>query len=301
MCFSATIPASLQDVLQSALKPRYTNVDCTGGDEGDTHDPSKVPQSYILSSLEDMNRRVCELITSELVANPKDFKVIVFLPTARQAQFISELLDKWTNGPSLPFGKKIDVLEIHSRKSMGHRTKVSAKFRTASNGLLVSSDVSARGVDYPDVSFVLQVGLPASREQYVHRLGRTGRAGKSGRGVLLLHDFEQSFLKNLKDFNVKAEPTPTLPDTVGLESVEKAVNSVPSLTKEQTYQAWLGYYNSNTYLFNRDKSVLVQTANHMSQVQLGLREPPELLKKTIGKMGLKGVPGIRIGKPKPRQ
>ena len=56
----------------------------------------------------------------------------------------------------------------------------------------MASDVAARGVDYPDVSLVLQLGAPETREQYVHRTGRTGRAGKTGRAVLLLSDWEES-------------------------------------------------------------------------------------------------------------
>ena len=51
-------------------------------------------------------------------------------------------------------------MEIHSRKSQSHRTKVSDQFRGSSCGVLVSSDVSARGVDYPDVTLVIQVGHP---------------------------------------------------------------------------------------------------------------------------------------------
>lgn len=124
------------------------------------------------------------------------------------------------------------------------REKASNEFRTARSAILFSSDVSARGVDYPDVTLVLQVrglggcwrvgacgprrvgralvpdsttiltppapppaptppacpqvGVPSSREQYIHRLGRTARAGRAGRGVLLLMPEEQHFLRQLK-------------------------------------------------------------------------------------------------------
>lgn len=55
----------------------------------------------------------------------------------------------------------------------------------------------------PKCSFCLQVGLPSSREQYIHRVGRTARAGKKGEAMLLLQDFEQVFLRNLKGLPVK--------------------------------------------------------------------------------------------------
>ena len=66
---------------------------------------------------------------------------------------------------------------LHSRKSQSYRTKASSAFRDAKTAVLIASDVAARGVDYPDVSLVVQLGAPDNREQYVHRTGRTGRAG----------------------------------------------------------------------------------------------------------------------------
>jgi len=64
------------------------------------------------------------------------------------------------------------------------------------SSILVTSDVSARGVDYPGVSRVIQVGIPGSTDQYVHRIGRTGRAGSTtqGRGDLILLPWECGFV-----------------------------------------------------------------------------------------------------------
>ena len=79
---------------------------------------------------------------------------------------------------------------------------------------MFTSDVTARGMDYPDVSQVIQVGIPSDKAQYVHRIGRTGRElhkkGKDGKGILLLSDQEQMFLKavskNQKDLPIKERP-----------------------------------------------------------------------------------------------
>merc|ERR1712127_605149 len=87
-------------------------------------------------------------------------------------------------------GLNVPVIEIHSKKSQSFRNKSSDAFRKAKRAVLFTSDVSARGVDYPDVTHVIQVGLPESRDQYIHRLGRTGRAGKKGEGIVLLAPFE---------------------------------------------------------------------------------------------------------------
>ena len=83
------------------------------------------------------------------------------------------------------------------------RTEESERFRAASRGMLFTSDVSSRGLDYPGVTHVVQLGAAHSRAEYIHRLGRTGRAGAEGHSLLLLHDFERNFLEQLKDLDIK--------------------------------------------------------------------------------------------------
>ncbi len=127
-----------------------------------------------------------------------NYKVMVFLPTARQTGYLATLFNS----------VGVEVMEIHSRKSQAVRTKTSDQFRAAKRGIMFSSDVTARGMDYPDVTLVLQMGL-TTREQYVHRLGRTARAGKEGAGLLVCAPFELSTLQHeLNDMPVKTVPIP---------------------------------------------------------------------------------------------
>ena len=137
------------------------------------------------------------LTTPPLTTPPLTAQVCIFLTTARLTQLYAELF----NGLGVS-----GVLEIHSRKSQPQRTRVAERFRAASRMLLFTSDVSARGMDYPDVTAVVQVGLPSDKAQYVHRLGRTARAGKAGGGHLLLADFERFFLNSLRDLPVQTRP-----------------------------------------------------------------------------------------------
>jgi ATP-dependent RNA helicase MSS116 len=121
---------------------------------------------------------------------------LAFFPTARLVGYFAELVNdgiRKRNAKSFP-----EIVEIHSRKSQANRNKASDKFRAAKFAILFTSDVSARGVDYPGVTTVIQFGLPDSREQYIHRLGRTRRAGKAGKGWLVLADYERTFLRELK-------------------------------------------------------------------------------------------------------
>ncbi|MFS8024069.1 putative RNA helicase [Helianthus anomalus] len=136
----------------------------------------------------------------------------------------------------------------------------------------------------------LHVGLPADKAQYIHRLGRTGRKGKEGEGVLILAPWEQFFLSTIKDLPIsKREPPLVDPDTK--KKVEKAMCNVDMKNKESAYQAWLGYYNSNKTIA-KDKYRLVELANEFSR-SMGLDNPPAIPKLVLGKMGLKNIPGLR--------
>ncbi|KAL9253560.1 DEAD-box ATP-dependent RNA helicase 31-like protein [Drosera capensis] len=145
----------------------------------------------------------------------------------------------------------------------GRRTRVSDEFRKSKGLILVTSDVSARGVAYPDVTLVIQLGVPSDREQYIHRLGRTGRKGKEGQGILLLAPWEESFLSSIKDLSITKAPVPSIdPDVT--KQVERALAKVDMKEKERAYQAWLGYCNSSKVV-GRDKFRLVELANEFSR------------------------------------
>ena len=149
---------------------------------------------------------------------------------------------------------------------------------------MMSSDVTARGMDFPDVTFVIQIGLPSSREQYVHRLGRTGRAGKSGEGLLILADFEKYILRSMKDLPLQLAEASVDPNAA--DRITRALQKVDSKTKDQAYVAWMGFYNSSTGKMGWSKNDLVHAANRTHDV-LGCRGLPGVLAKTVGMMGLR--------------
>jgi ATP-dependent RNA helicase MSS116 len=184
----------------------------------------------------------------------------------------------------------------HRSKSQSKRDATAAAFRAAPAAVLCSSDVSARGVDYPDVTLVLQVGPPANREQYIHRLGRTGRAGKRGRGLLMLTPYE-TFVLRLLDGLPLADATASVaapPDAAMAAAVAAAVERVSEDTRGMAYQAWLGYYNGLCKPLRWSKEELVARANAHAAAVFGLPSPPGIEAKTIAKMGLKGISGLKI-------
>jgi ATP-dependent RNA helicase MSS116 len=158
LLFSATIPASVHEIAKAALRTGFEYVDTVGEDADQTH--VHVQQELAVMNLEDQIPSILSILMREM--SVPNFKIIVFFTTARLTGYMARLFQEL----------KLNVLEIHSRKSQSQRTKCSDEFRDGKNLILFSSDVSARGMDYPDITFVLQVGL-TEREQYIHRLGRT--------------------------------------------------------------------------------------------------------------------------------
>jgi ATP-dependent RNA helicase MSS116 len=155
-------------------------------------------------------------------------------------------------------------------------------------------------------STVEKFGTPESKEQYIHRLGRTGRAGKKGKGILVLSPFERAFLGELSghDIPVDTETKDMLEAPLDPEIQEKldtikartrSGDAILTTSAQQGYQAFLGYYLSNMKRLRiKSKQDLVQYANAFAALT-GLRDTPLLEKRLVGKMGLSGIPGISIG------
>ncbi len=75
------------------------------------------------------------------------------------------------------------VVEIHGDKTQMYRSKAVRKFKSGAIKVLVATDVASRGIDIDNVTHVINYEIPSSRESYIHRIGRTGRAGKSGNAI----------------------------------------------------------------------------------------------------------------------
>ena len=273
LLFSATMPDDVASIARLAMKsPQYHFVD-TVGEEQQTH--VNVPQRATICETQKGCAAELIAVLNDACSDP-EHKVIAFFTTARLTQFYAELCLELAKDPTCAFLRHTKILEIHSRKSQSHRTKVSDIFRNSVGGAcLLTSDVTARGMDYPDVTRVIQVGLPSDAAQYVHRLGRTARAGKQGSGDLILCRTEAFFLNDAK---IRALPLQQLVQgspTVQLETaLYEAARRLPPETTGASYQAWLGFYNSFLRRLRWDKERLVEEANVFAEEVLALPGPP---------------------------
>lgn len=286
LMFTATVSPALEPVMRLALKADHRFINTVPEDAEQTH--LHVKQVAHECPLEDVFVRTYQII-KEAMKEP-NYKVLVFFTTARTTQFAADLF-------SIKLG--LPILQIHSRKSQSYRTKVSEQFRKESNLVLFSSDVSARGVDYPNITCVIQVGV-TDRESYIHRLGRTARAGAGGRGVLLLMPEEKYCRAELHDLPIEDEAlpafTPTDPDLLAMQAAIRSVVGHEELrvSAEQAFQAWLGFYNGCCRKLGWSKEQLVAKANFLATRCMGLNQPPRLPRRTVGKMNLSGTKGLLV-------
>lgn len=287
MLLSSTFPESVTELTRLALKDTYTDVN-TVLDEAT---PDQIEQSYALVPTEGMNQALWLAMQRAREESPDNFKVMVFTCTAALARYYAAAF-RLTD-----FGED-KVFEIHSRKSQNFRKKETVRFAEARSGILFTSDASARGLDYPDITEVVQVGSADDRGQYIHRLGRTGRAGRAGRGVMILHDFEECCLQELGDMpltkvdlkELVSSPSPT--PEAWATSVQGAA--------EKAYFAWINHYN------NVRREDLNMTSTEVAREALKLAtvfgaldadgRPPVIEEHFLENMGLLGVsdPSLNI-------
>jgi ATP-dependent RNA helicase RhlE len=133
------------------------------------------------------SQRKRELI-SEVIGKRNWQQVLIFSRTKFGADRLSKQLQQ----------DGIDAQAIHGDKSQGHRTKVLQDFKAGKLRVLVATDVAARGLDIEDLPIVVNYDLPHQAEDYVHRIGRTGRAGKFGLAVTLVTPDDLWMLKEIE-------------------------------------------------------------------------------------------------------
>ncbi len=115
-------------------------------------------------------------------------QVLIFTRTKHGANRLAEYLEK----------NNISALAIHGNKSQGARTRALSEFKSGSLTALVATDIAARGIDISELPHVVNYELPNVAEDYVHRIGRTGRAGTMGEAISLVCKDENDFLKGIE-------------------------------------------------------------------------------------------------------
>lgn len=281
MLFSATIAPHVEKFAHIVLNKQYKFISTIPKGEVNTHE--RVPQLLVtVPTFSSVAPALISSLRSEMAMIGKDnFKAIVFTPTGSLADWYTAILSSLKDLP--------EIFVLHSRLSQSKRTNVTEAFRKSTSSILVATDVVARGMDFPNVSNVFQAGLPADKESYIHRLGRTARAGREGRAVFIVTEAEAFFPKyTLKQIAFEISPPDLSPAS------EAAAAAAAFDNKGKVYQAWLGYYKNYVKQMGWDLERLVMEGNKFAYDALLAGEVPGIPKSTVGKMGLKGVRGVNI-------
>ena len=178
LLFSATMPSSIVELSRDML---YEPVRVEVSPESSTVEA--IEQSLMFVMKKDKRDLLTHLIRDE---NPE--KVLVFSRTKHGCNRIVKQLAQ----------DEIEALAIHGNKSQGAREKALGRFREGSLQVLVATDVASRGIDVSDISHVINLDLPNESEVYVHRIGRTGRAGQGGIAIAFCDENEGEYLRGIE-------------------------------------------------------------------------------------------------------
>ena len=178
LLFSATMPSKIADLANSFLN-NAEMVDLSP----EEITVERIDQAIFFVRKEDKIKLIIDIIKENKVE-----RGIIFTRTKHGANRLVKKLDR----------ANISALAIHGNKSQGARTRALSLFKNGSVPLLVATDIASRGIDVDDVSHVFNYDLPNVPESYVHRIGRTARAGKGGTAYAFCDESESGYLVGIE-------------------------------------------------------------------------------------------------------
>ncbi|KAJ3075055.1 hypothetical protein HDU98_009343 [Podochytrium sp. JEL0797] len=293
--FSATFSPQIKRLASGTLRHDKTvSLDTVPTTQVPTHLTTK--QTHIHSPFSLQPQLLLHLLESHTTSTPFP-KIIVFFPTTHLTQHLSHVFNEIPG---------MEVMELHSQMDQRARRRVSDRFRACRNGVLFTSDVSARGVDYPDVTLVVQMGVPRNLEQYIHRIGRTGRAGKPGTSILVHSSYETPFLvKALQGSgglpikrDTVHDPQLIARDAGKLAVLKEAYRKGDWAVGSACYAAFLGYYRGLGTHMPLPASTLVKAADEFALGLCGLPQVPKVGSGLLTRLGIAVADGVKVLTPK---
>ena len=257
LLFSATITPKVEDLITLSVK-NYENIRIKSSDPT----VSTLEQGYLII---DADKKFLFLFT--FFKKNKNSKILVFFATCKEVEFYSSLL----NYVDVP------VLSITGEYKQQKRSTTFMEFCSLDKGILLCTDVAQRGLDIPDVDWVIQYDPPHDPEEYLHRVGRTARgANKVGKALLMIMPNEINFIRMLQLYKIKLDefqfPEKKLAKVQ--EQLEKLVNKKDKYLLNlatEAYRAYIHSYHANTDkdTFDLEKLDLLKVCK-----SFGLISPP---------------------------
>lgn len=211
--FSATINPDIKKLAFSQVKTSAIRIQVS------PEDPVSRNVSHFVMFVEMDDKR---LYLEKFINDHPESRILVFVRTKVRAERVAKAMERVS----------IPTLTIHSDKDQSERTAALTAFKNKKVRILIATDISARGIDIPDIHFVINYDLPEKVENYVHRVGRTGRAVKKGSALSfcskeempLLGEIEQFLTKKIEVIHTdRSEVLPDVGDQTKKQSLEELV------------------------------------------------------------------------------
>eukprot|EP00064_Thunnus_orientalis_P023657 superscaffoldBa00009169_g23910 len=223
-----------------------------------TSDPSPAGQSESFAVPEALKqfvvvvpskiRLVC--LAAFILDKCKDNKLIVFVSSCEAVEFLHSLFTSVLCGPSANQKRPLEFLRLHGNMKQEERSEVFQQFSVSRSGVLLCTDVAARGLDLPQVTWIVQYTPPTAAAEYVHRVGRTARIGGQGSGLLFLTPAETAFITELANHNISL-------------SEMKLLDILSSLMIDDTYKGRGKYHSKSSSKAleqeTRERATVLQT------------------------------------------
>jgi len=213
LLFSATMPTSIVQVISKYMRlPVRIEVA-----------PSGTAATGITQELFMINRHSKTLLL-EKILNENSGKILVFLRTKNSVKKITKTINLMNHS----------AIEIHSDRSLQQRRKAMTGFKSGNYRVLVATDIAARGINVSDISIVVNYDLPENSEDYVHRIGRTARAGATGKAISFVTPDQKKSIKQIERLMKKTITVKETPALAG-NKVESPNNFQKNDKKKKNY------------------------------------------------------------------
>lgn len=191
LLFSATQTKSVKDLARLSLKdPKYVSVH----DQSEYSTPQLLKQFYVVTELPEKLNVLYSFVKTHLKA-----KTLVFLSSCKQVKFVFECFCKLQPG--------VQLMQLHGKQKQQKRLEVFEAFSRKQHVCLFCTDVAARGLDFPQVDWVIQADCPEDPETYIHRVGRAARYESEGKALLFLAPSELEMVNMLEKAKVPISST----------------------------------------------------------------------------------------------
>jgi ATP-dependent RNA helicase RhlE len=212
--FSATMPQSIRELADQFIKdPALVSIK-----------PASTTAERVDQYATLVNQAEKQALLTMTLRDPSFERALVFTRTKHGADRVVRLLE----------GNGIAANAIHGNKSQVNRERALAAFKSGEVKVLVATDIAARGIDVSGVSHVINFELPNVPEQYVHRIGRTARAGNDGIAISFVADDERPYLRDIEKLIRQKVPLKALPENFLAEAAKiVSTRSKQSVTAQQ--------------------------------------------------------------------